>query len=160
MGLSNTLNCHVSGQGISGLLRSGVHLSASSPFIYLFHFVCLFGKSGICSSLVFSLLLFFGGFSLPTSVLRCFIFIRGMLFLGPGASIGLTGKVNTPVFMVLRPRYPRRRWYPSYHPFGHPFAICSLGTRQLHSGRNSLPPPPLGGNPSRSQQARRDFVLS
>ena len=31
MGLSNTLHCTVSGRGISGLLRSGFHLYASSP---------------------------------------------------------------------------------------------------------------------------------
>ena len=50
MGLSNTLHCSVSGRGISGLLRSGVYLFVSSPFIYPFHFVCLLGKPGVCSS--------------------------------------------------------------------------------------------------------------
>ena len=79
-------------------------------FIYSFHFVCLFGKPGVCSSLFFPfcffLLFIFFGFSLPTSVLRRVIFIRRMISLGPGASIGLTGKVNA---QVLRPLYPRQR---------------------------------------------------
>ena len=39
----------------------------------------------------------FFGFSLPTSVLRRVIFIRRMLSLGPGASMGLTGRVNAQV---------------------------------------------------------------
>ena len=56
MGLSKILHCSVSGRGIPGLLRSGVYLSVSSPFIYSFHFVCLLGKPGVCSS---SFLLFF-----------------------------------------------------------------------------------------------------
>ena len=60
MGFSKTLYWSVSGQGISGLLHSGVHLSLSSIFIYSFHFVSLFGKLDVRSSkfLLFSMLLF------------------------------------------------------------------------------------------------------
>ena len=70
----------------------------------------------------FSVVIF--GFSLPRSVLRRVIFVPGMLSPGPGSLIGLTGKLNA---QVLRPRYPRPRWYPSYL-FGRPLAICFLGT--------------------------------
>ena len=75
-------------------------------------------------SFCFCWFFFFFGFSLPTSVLRGVIFIRRMLSLEPGASIGLTGKVNA---QVLRPLHPPQRWYPSYL-FERPLAICSLGT--------------------------------
>ena len=120
MGLSKTLHCYVSGRGIPGLLRSGVYLSVSSPFIYSFHFVCLLGKPGVCSSQFFAFFpVVIFGFSLPTSVLRRVIFVRGMLSPGPGSLIGFTGKVNA---QVLRPRYPHPRWYPSY-PFGCPLAL-------------------------------------
>ena len=124
MGLSKTLHCSVSGRSISVQLRSGVYPSVSS-FIYSFHFVCLLGKPGVCSSqsfAFFAVVIF--GFSLPTSVLRRVIFVREMLSPGPGSLIGFTGKVNA---QVLRPRYPHPRWYPSY-PFGCPFAISFLGT--------------------------------
>ena len=80
MGLSKILHCSVSGRGIPGLLRSGVYLSVSSPFIYSFHFVCLLGKPGVCSSqsfAFFAVVIF--GFSLPTSVLRCVIFVRNVI---------------------------------------------------------------------------------
>ena len=57
-GLFKTLHCSVPGRGISGLLRSGVHLSVNSPFVDSFHFVCLFGKPGAhpSFSFLFSLL--------------------------------------------------------------------------------------------------------
>ena len=101
----------------------------------------------------------FFGFSLLTSVLRRVIFIRRMLSLGPGASMGLTGRVNA---QVLQPLLPPQRWYPSYLS-KRPLAICSLGPRQLHSGRDPFSPPSLGCNPSRSQQfsesSRRGPIL-
>ena len=106
--------------GVFLLLCSGVYLSVRSPFIYSFHFVCLLGKPGVCSSQFFAFFpVVIFGFSLPTSVLRRVIFVRGMLSPGPGSLIGFTGKVNA---QVLRPRYPHPRWYPSY-PFGCPLAL-------------------------------------
>ena len=47
------------------------------------------------------LFLFFFGFSLPTSVLRRVIFIRRMLSLGPGASIGLHTYIHTYILYLI-----------------------------------------------------------
>ena len=64
------------------------------------------------------------GLSLPTSILRCVIFVQGMSSPGLGSSIGLTGKVNA---QVLRPHYPHPRWYLSYL-FGRLLATTTTTT--------------------------------
>ena len=71
MGLTNTLHCSVSGRGISGLLRSGV----------LLLFIRMLARKAWCLLILvfFAFFLVIFGFSLPTSVLRCVIFVRNVI---------------------------------------------------------------------------------